>query len=150
MLKLNFPAYTFRFKNSENKVSIFDEIRKKFIILTPEEWVRQHVVHFLMYEKKYPKSLINVEKVLTVNGLRKRYDVVVFNPDGSIHILVECKAPEIKISQATFDQIARYNMTMKARFLNVTNGLNHFYCQMDFENEKYEFLRNLPDYKENH
>ena len=146
MLKLNFPTYTFRFKNNENKVSIFDEIRKKFIILTPEEWVRQHVVHYLINEKKYPKSLINVEKVLTVNGLRKRYDVVVFNPDGSIHILVECKAPEVKISQATFDQIARYNMTMKARFLNVTNGLNHFYCQMDFENEKYQFLQSLPDY----
>ena len=148
MLKLNFPTYTFRFKNSENKVSIFDEIRKKFIILTPEEWVRQHVVQFLMIEKKYPKSLINVEKVLTVNGLRKRYDVVVFNSDGSKHILVECKAPEVKISQATFDQIARYNMTMQARFLNVTNGLSHFYCQMDFENEKYQFLRSLPDYKE--
>ena len=148
MQQLNFPSYTFRFKNSENKVSIFDEIRKKFIILTPEEWVRQHVVHYLIDEKKYPKSLINVEKVLTVNGLQKRYDVVVFNPDGSIHILVECKAPSVKISQATFDQIARYNMTMKARFLNVTNGLSHFYCQMDFENEKYEFLRSLPDYKE--
>jgi hypothetical protein len=147
MLKLNFPTYPFRFKNSENKVSIFDEIRKKFIILTPEEWVRQHVVHYLINEKKYPKSLINVEKVLTINKLRKRYDVVVFNPDGSIHILVECKAPEVKISQATFDQIARYNMTMKARFLNVTNGLNHYYCQMDFENEKYEFLQSLPDYK---
>jgi hypothetical protein len=147
MLKLNFPTYPFRFKNSENKVSIFDEIRKKFIILTPEEWVRQHVLHYLINEKKYPKSLINVEKVLTINKLRKRYDVVVFNPDGSIHILVECKAPEVKISQATFDQIARYNMTMKARFLNVTNGLNHYYCQMDFENEKYEFLQSLPDYK---
>jgi len=148
MQRLNFPIYNFRFKNSENKVSIFDEIRKKFIILTPEEWVRQHVVHYLMNEKKYPKSLINVEKVLTVNGLRKRYDVVVFNSDGSIHILVECKAPEVRISQATFDQIARYNMTMKARFLKVTNGLSHYYCQMDFKNEKYEFLTGLPDYKE--
>lgn len=146
MQKLNFPSYIFRFKNSENKVSIFDEIRKKFIILTPEEWVRQHVVQFLMVEKKYPKSLINVEKVLKVNGLRKRYDIVVYNPDGSIYILVECKAPEVKISQATFDQIARYNMTMKAQFLTVTNGLNSYFCQMDFENEKYEFLRELPDY----
>jgi predicted type IV restriction endonuclease len=146
MQKLNFPSYTFRFKNSENKVSIFDEIRKKFIILTPEEWVRQHVVRFLLEEKKYPKSLINVEKVLMVNGLRKRYDVVVFNPDGSIFVLVECKAPEIKTSQATFDQIARYNMTLKAEFLMVTNGLNHYFCLMDFENEKYEFLRELPNY----
>lgn len=146
MQKLNFQLYNFRLKNSENKVSIFDEIRKKFIILTPEEWVRQHVVQFLLEEKKYPKSLINVEKVLMVNGLRKRYDVVVFNPDGTIFILIECKAPEIKIAQATFDQIARYNMTMKAQFLMVTNGLNHYFCQMDYENEKYSFLENLPNY----
>lgn len=147
MQKLNFPTYPFRFKNSENKVSIFDEIRKKFIILTPEEWVRQHVLAFLLMEKKYPKSLINVEKVLKVNKLNKRYDLVVFEPDGSILILVECKAPHINITQTTFDQIARYNMTMKAQFLMVTNGLNHYFCQMDFENEKYQFLRELPDYQ---
>lgn len=146
MQKLNFQLYNFRFKNNENKVSIFDEIRKKFIILTPEEWVRQNVVQFLLEEKKYPKSLINVEKVLKINGLRKRYDVVVFNSDGSIFILIECKAPEIKITQATFDQIARYNMTMNAQFLMVTNGLNHYFCQMDYENEKYTFLENLPNY----
>lgn len=146
MQKLNFYSYSFRFKNSENKVSIFDEIRKKFIILTPEEWVRQHVVQFLLEEKNYPKSHINVEKVLKVNGLRKRYDVVVYRPDGSIYILIECKAPEIKIAQATFDQIARYNMTMDAQFLMVTNGLDHYFCQMDFENEKYQFLADLPNY----
>tara|TARA_R110000868_G_scaffold377885_1_gene643261 strand:+ start:197 stop:643 length:447 start_codon:yes stop_codon:yes gene_type:complete len=146
MQKLNFQQYDFRFKNSENKVSIFDEIRKKFIILTPEEWVRQHVVQFLLEDQKYPKSLINVEKVLKVNGLRKRYDAVVFNPDGSIEVLIECKAPEVKITQATFDQIARYNMTMNAKFLMVTNGLNHYFCQMDFENEKYVFLNQLPEY----
>ena len=147
MQKLNFQLYNFRFKNSENKVSIFDEVRKKFIILTPEEWVRQHVVRYLIEEKNYPKSLINVEKVLQVNGLRKRYDIVVFNTDGSIFILIECKAPEIKIGQITFDQIARYNMTMKADYLMVTNGLNHYFCQMDFENEKYQFLPELPMYQ---
>lgn len=148
MQKLNFPPYSFRFKNSENKVSIFDVIRKKFIILTPEEWVRQHVVRFLMEEKKYPISLINVEKVLLVNGLKKRYDVVVFKPNGEIFILIECKAPEVKISQGVFDQIARYNMTLEADFLMVTNGLNHYFCNIDFENEKYTFLRELPDYRE--
>jgi hypothetical protein len=99
-------------------------------------------------EKKYPKSLINVEKVLLVNGLRKRYDVVVFNTDGSIHILVECKAPEVKITQGTFDQIARYNMTMKSNFLMVSNGLNHYFCQMDYENEKYQFQPELPEYED--
>lgn len=146
MQQLNFPAYNFRFKNSENKTAIFDEIRKKFIILTPEEWVRQNVVQYLLQEKKYPKSLINVEKLLKINGLVKRYDVVVFNNDGSIFILVECKAPEIRIAQTTFDQIARYNMTLQSEYLMVTNGLNHYFCQMDFENERYAFLRELPDY----
>ncbi len=146
MQKLNFTAYSFRFKNNENKVAIFDEIRKKFVILTPEEWVRQHVVRFLLEEKKYPKSYINVEKLLKINDLKKRYDIVVFNPDGSIFILVECKAPEIKISQNTFDQIARYNMTLNAQFLMVTNGHNHYFCQMDFENEKYTFLQELPTF----
>jgi len=145
MQKLNFPTFTFRFKNSENKVAIFDEIRKKFVILTPEEWVRQHVVHYLILEKKYPKSLINVEKVLKINGLSKRYDGVVFNPDGSIFLLVECKAPEVKISQNTFDQIARYNLTLKANYLMVTNGQNHYFCQMDFEKQQYVFLNELPN-----
>ena len=147
MKQLQFPSYSFRFKNSENKVAIFDEIRKKFIIITPEEWVRQHVVQFLLQDKKYPKSHINVEKLLKINDLNKRYDVVVYNPDGSIFILVECKAPEIKISQHTFDQIARYNMTLNAEYLMVTNGLNHYFCKMDYENEKYDFLPELPEYQ---
>jgi len=143
---LNFPVYSFRFKNSENKVSIFDEIRKKFILLTPEEWVRQHVIQFLLQEKKYPKSLINVEKLIKINNLNKRYDGVVFQPNGEIFLLIECKAPEVPISQHTFDQIARYNLVLKAKYLMVTNGLNHYFCQMDFENEKYVFLKELPEY----
>ena len=146
MQKLNFPVYSFRFKNSENKVSIFDEIRKKFILLTPEEWVRQHVVQFLLQDKKYPKSYINVEKLIKINDLSKRYDGVVFQPNGEIFLLIECKAPEVSISQQTFDQIARYNLVLKAKYLMVTNGLNHYFCQMDFENEKYVFLKELPEY----
>ena len=146
MQKLNFPVYSFRFKNSENKVSIFDEIRKKFILLTPEEWVRQHVVQFLLQDKKYPKSYINVEKLIKINDLSKRYDGVVFQPNGEIFLLIECKAPEVQISQQTFDQIARYNLVLKAKYLMVTNGLNHYFCQMDFENEKYVFLKELPEY----
>jgi len=145
MRLLRFPSYQFRFKNSENKVAIFDQIRKKFIILTPEEWVRQHVVHYLLYDKNYPKSWINVEKIIKLNGLTKRYDVVVFNPDGSIYLLVECKAPEIKINQTTFDQIARYNLALKADYLMVTNGLDHYFCKMDYINEKYDFLQDIPN-----
>ncbi len=144
MQVLNFPKYTFRFKNSENKVAIFDEIRKKFIQLTPEEWVRQHVIHFLIYQKGYSKSLINVEKLLKINGLTKRYDLVIYNSDGTIFLLVECKAPTIKIVQSTFDQIARYNLTLQAKYLMVTNGLNHYFCEMDFVKEEYMFLQDLP------
>ncbi|WP_264520988.1 type I restriction enzyme HsdR N-terminal domain-containing protein [Flavobacterium sp. N1994] len=146
MQKLNFPSYSFRFKNSENKVAIFDEIRKKFILLTPEEWVRQHTVQFLLQDKNYPKSYLNVEKLIKVNDLKKRYDVVVFQPDGGIYLLIECKAPEVKITQDTFDQIARYNLTLKATYLMVTNGLNHYFCQMDFEKETYIFLKELPNF----
>ena len=147
MQQLNFPTYQFRFKNSENKTAIFDEIRKKFVFLTPEEWVRQHVIHFLLYEKGFPKSLLNAEKQIKINGTTKRYDVVVFKPDGSIHLLVECKAPEITISQDTFDQIARYNMALQATYLLVTNGVNHYYCTMDYEKKIYNFLREIPSYK---
>lgn len=145
MQKLNFPEYSFRFKNSENKPLAFDEIRKKFVILTPEEWVRLHVVQFLIIEKKYPKSLINVEKQLKVNDITKRYDAVVFNSDGSIFLIVECKAPYIPITQITFDQIARYNLALQAEYLMVTNGLEHYFCQMDFENQRYIFLKDIPE-----
>lgn len=146
MQVLNFPTYNFRFKNSENKIYIFDVIRKKFVILQPEEWVRQHVVHYLLKEKKYPLSLINVEKQLKVNGLVKRYDIIIFKPDGRISILIECKAPDIQISQVTFDQIAQYNLQLQADYLMVTNGHQHFYCKMDFDQEKYSFLKDIPDF----
>ncbi|NNE02379.1 MAG: type I restriction enzyme HsdR N-terminal domain-containing protein [Eudoraea sp.] len=146
MISLNFPTYNFRFKSSENKVQIFDVIRKKFVVLQPEEWVRQHVLHQLIYDKNYPKSLINVEKQLLLNGLKKRYDVVVYNSDGSIKLLVECKAHNVPITKSVFDQIARYNMDLKASFLMVTNGLQHYYCQMDYDNRKYRFLEDIPKY----
>lgn len=146
MQKLNFPTFNFRFKNSENKVAIFDEVRKKFVILTPEEWVRQHVVHYLIVEKKHPKALINVEKQIIQNGITKRYDVVAFKPDGGIYLLIECKAPEIKLNQTTFDQLARYNLILNANYLMVTNGLNHYFCEIDFEQSKYNFLRDLPEF----
>ena len=146
MQELNFPEFSFRFKNSENKISIFDNIRKKFVILQPEEWVRQHCVQYFISNKGYPKYLINVEKELIVNSLRKRYDIVVYNSNGSIHLIVECKSPKIVINQDAFDQIARYNLELNATYLMVTNGLNHYYCQMDFENERYNFLNDIPEF----
>lgn len=149
MQKLNFPEYSFRFKNSENKTAAFDEIRKKFILLTPEEWVRLHTVQYLIQQKGYPKTLINVEKQLKLGKMIKRYDIVVYKPNGEIYIIVECKAPEIKITQDTFDQIARYNMQLKADFLMVTNGLYHYYCNMDYNKEQYNFLAEIPIYNLN-
>lgn len=146
MHSLNFPHYTFRLKNSENKIAVFDELRKKFVQLTPEEWVRQHVVQFLLQEKNIPKSLLNVEKQLKVHNLVKRYDVVSFYPDGKIHLIVECKAASVPITQETFDQIARYNLALNSAFLMVTNGLNHYYCKMDYEKEEYQFLPELPEW----
>ncbi len=147
MLKLNFPQYQFRLKNSENKTRIFDVVRKKFVVLQPEEWVRQHLVHYLVNDKKYPISYINVEKQFTVNNLRKRYDVVVYNKQGEINILCECKAPGTPISQETFNQAARYNLPLKAKYFIVTNGLHHYTCEVDYEKEKYSFMPEIPDFR---
>ena len=146
MQKLNLPSHTFKLKSNENQTLIFDILRKKYLVLTPEEWVRQHFVQFLIQEKKYPVSLIAVEKQLTINNLKKRTDIVIYNRTGTPEILVECKAPHIKITQDTFDQIARYNLKLNAKYLIVTNGLEHFYCQMDFKNETYQFLQEIPNY----
>ncbi|AWL78047.1 type I restriction enzyme HsdR N-terminal domain-containing protein [Capnocytophaga canimorsus] len=147
MQKLNFYPYQFRFKNSENKTLIFDEIRKKFVVLQPEEWVRQHVVQFLIQEKSFPKSLINVEKELMINGLKKRYDIVVYKNTGEILLVVECKAPDILINQKVFDQVFRYNLSLQASVLMVTNGLQHYYAMIDYNSNKLLFMESLPDYK---
>jgi len=117
------------------------------MVLTPEEWVRQHMIHYLITAKNYPISLIAVEKKVTVNKLTKRTDILVFNTKGTPHIIVECKAPSIKISQEAFDQIARYNLKLEANYLIVTNGLTHFYAVMDLKNECYVFLENIPNYE---
>ena len=146
MLKLNFPSYSFRIKSSENKPLIFDVIRKIFVTLTPEEWVRQHTIHYLLNERKYPASHINVEKQLKLANTIKRYDIVVFNSDGSIQIIVECKASTVAISQDVFDQIARYNLVLNASYLMVTNGMSHYYCQLDYDAKRYSFLKDIPFY----
>lgn len=146
MINLNLPPVKFRIKNSENKTLIFDILRKKNVVLTPEEWVRQHYIHFLIKQKQYPKSLIAVEKQLVINNLVKRTDILVFNRNGNPEIIVECKAPQVPINQQTFDQIARYNLQLNATYLVVTNGMHHFYCKMDTKNKTYIFLREIPNY----
>ena len=148
MQKLAFPPQSFRIKNTENNALIFDSARKKFVVLTPEEWVRQHCVQWLFKNKNVPKTLLNVEKQITLNTqVSKRYDVVVYKPDGSLYLLVECKAPNVIINQDVFDQIARYNMALNANYLMVTNGLQHYYCKIDVNAKEYVFLRDLPPYK---
>ncbi|MDT8411568.1 MAG: type I restriction enzyme HsdR N-terminal domain-containing protein [Vicingaceae bacterium] len=147
MHQLNLPEYDYKVKREHNKEYIFDVIRKKYLVLTPEEWVRQHVVSFLINHKHFPKSFIVIEKGLVFNEMQKRADVLVYNQQLKPLFLVECKAPHIKISEATFEQIARYNMVFKVPYLLVTNGMNHYCCKIDFENESYTFLEDIPDYE---
>lgn len=147
MQELNLPPYPFKIKNSEKHRLIFDELRKKYVVLTPEEWVRVHFVQYLINVKKYPVTLIAIEKQLTINNLKKRSDILIFGTNGKPDVIVECKAPSVKITQDTFDQIARYNLKLDANYLVVTNGLQHYYCMLDKENERYIFLQDIPDYK---
>jgi len=146
MQALNLPTYKFKIKSRENKLFIYDIVRKKYVSLTPEEWVRQHIIHYLINDKNYPISLIAVEKKLIINKLTKRTDILVFTSKGAPNIIIECKAPSVKINQNSFDQIARYNLKLTANYLMVSNGLNHYFCFMDVEKEQYVFLENIPNY----
>lgn len=146
MYKLNFPLYQIPLKNKENKTLVFDSIRKKWLKLVPEEWVRLNCIEFLINEKKISRSLISVEKEFKLNNLKKRFDIVVFNKKGEIHLLVECKAPNVKISQSVFNQITKYNLVLKSKFLMISNGINHYFFTMNFESQKIEFLKELPSY----
>jgi len=146
MQKLHLPDFNFRIRESENQNEIFDSVRKKFVALTPEEWVRQNFIRYLVEYKNVPPSLIAVEKSLSLNKLTKRTDIVIFGSGARARMIVECKAPAVKISQAVFEQIGRYNMTLQVEFLVVTNGLNHYCAQIDFVNNSFAFLNDIPDY----
>ncbi|HET8829513.1 MAG TPA: type I restriction enzyme HsdR N-terminal domain-containing protein [Pelobium sp.] len=143
-VELNLPPYAFKLHQKNNVVFIFDELRKKDLVLTPEEWVRQHFVKYLIIQKKYPKTLIKLEGGFKLNRLQKRTDIVVFDNSGNPEILVECKASSIKITQDVFDQAARYNMIHKVKYLVISNGLQHYCCMMDYETNSYQFLEELP------
>jgi hypothetical protein len=148
MQKLNLPEYSFRIKTTEGKSYIFDSLRKKYVRLTPEEWVRQNFVQFLIAEKNYSVSLITVEAAVKVNGNPQRADLVVYDRNGNPALVAEFKAPEIKISQQTFDQIVRYNMQLKVKFLIVSNGLDHFCCRINYADNSYSFLPEIPDFSD--
>ena len=144
--KLNLPEYQFRIRELNARVQIFDDQRKKFVALTPEEWVRQNFLQYLIREKKYPQSLISVEGGLKLFRRSKRTDIVVFNNQGKPLLIVECKSPETIINQNVFDQIVRYNMALQVKYLILTNGLNHFICSIDYVKQSYLFLREIPEY----
>jgi hypothetical protein len=148
MTKLNLPEYSFRIQKTEKGLQIFDSLRKKFVSLTPEEWVRQNFIQYLIEEKKYPASLIAIETGLKYNKLQKRSDIKVHDRRGNVWMIVECKKTEVKITQETFDQAAIYNMShkTKTKYLAVTNGLTHYCCELDYEHEKYSFLKEFPEY----
>lgn len=143
---LNLPGYPFRITLKDAQYFIFDEIRKKHLVLTPEEWVRQHFIQYLILEKKFPKSLIQIEGGLNLNQLQKRTDVVIFNKLGERIMVIECKAPAVKITQSVFDQAARYNSVHKTKWLVVTNGLKHCYAMINHLEQRFAFVEDLPEY----
>lgn len=143
MIKLNFPEFEFKLKKIESKTFIFDFVRKKYFLLTPEEWVRQHVLHFLV-SNKIPKTHIAVEKKITINDLNKRFDVVVFDRNYNPLMIIECKSPSVKINQEAFDQISIYNLKIRSKFLMITNGLNNLYFKIDEKNKSHIFVKEFP------
>lgn len=148
MLELNLPKYDFKVKSNAAGPQVFDIVRKQYVKLTPEEWVRQHFIHFLIEEKGYPSSLMGIEYALEYNGMQKRADILCFDKQGKPIVLVECKAATVKIDQKVFDQIARYNFNLHVPYLIVTNGLEHYCCAMDYEANSYLFIKEIPHFKE--
>jgi hypothetical protein len=146
--KLNFPPSTFKLKEKDGMLLVLDVVRRKYVALTPEEWVRQNCLHYLRDVKKYPVSLMSVERGFKVNTLHLRYDLVAFNKKAEAVLLVECKAPGVNIDQQTFDQIAAYNLELKVPYLLVTNGQKHYCCVMDFVEKRYHFLKEVPAFSE--
>ena len=143
---LNLPPYSFNIKNVDGTDYLFDSFRKKFIKLTPEEWVRQNFARFLIEERGFPMGRIVVEKSLMYNKLSKRCDLLIYDECASPLVMVECKAPGVKIAKETFDQIAVYNLAFKVKYLLVTNGLSHYAAEVDFDNRKVRFLEEIPHY----
>ena len=146
MEKLNFPKYNLQIKSIENKKYIFEPIRKKWLLCTPEEWVRVNCINYIIHTKGYPPSLISVEHQIDIYGLKKRFDLLVHNINLSPYILIECKSTSVKINQKTFDQIIQYNLKLKCPYLMITNGLNHYVCNVNQNEKKIEFVDSVPTY----
>ncbi len=146
MKNLNFPEYPLRYKIEEDQKWIFDIIRRKYLVAGPEEIVRQHLVHFFIEELAYPKGKISVEKQLMLNGMKRRTDVVIYDKETKPLLIAECKAPQVKITQDAFEQVARYNLKLRVEYLVVTNGLSHYCCKLDLKKGQFVFLKDIPTY----
>jgi len=148
MIPLNLPEFEFNYKEKNKKKYIFDEIRRKYLLLTPEEWVRQNFVKYLINYKHFSAPLFVLEKKVNFNSADVRSDIIVYNKNGKIVLLVECKSPDVAITQKTFDQAAGYNLKLHADFLIVTNGITHYCFKPDYEKRSWIFLKDIPDYSE--
>ena len=147
MFRLNLPSYPIKITERGEKQLIFDFLRRKYVALTPEEWVRQHFTHFLVEQKGYPKALLANEVELKVGEKKLRCDTVLYHQTLQPRMIIEYKAPTIPLQQKTFDQISAYNLLLKVDYLVVSNGLQHYCCRMDYDQQRYIFLEALPDYQ---
>lgn len=148
MYQLNLPTYDLRLRRTGNRDMIFDVLRRKYVALTPEEWIRQHFVHFLIEHKGYPTALLANEIELRIGGKHLRADTLLYNKELRPHMLIEYKSPTIALTQKVFDQISAYNLLLHADYLIVSNGMQHICCRMDYEQNTYHFLEEIPDYSE--
>ena len=147
MFRLNLPPYPIKIQEKGEKRQIFDFLRRKWVALTPEEWVRQHFTHFLVEHKNYPQALLANEVELRIGEKRLRCDTLLYNKELRPRMIIEYKAPTIQIQQKTFNQISVYNLLLKVDYLVVSNGLSHYCCKMDYERQSYQFLEDIPDYE---
>ena len=147
MFRLNLPQYEINITEKDGKRMIFDFLRRKYVALTPEEWVRQHFTHYLVEHKGYPKGLLGNEIELHIGDKKLRCDSILYNKVAQPQIIIEYKAPSVQIQQKTFDQISAYNLLLRVDYLIVSNGLQHYCCKMDYEQQKYCFLKDIPDYE---
>lgn len=148
MYQLNLPTYDLRLRRTGNRDMIFDVLRRKYVALTPEEWVRQHFVHFLIEHKGYPTALLANEIELRIGGKHLRADTLLYNKELRPHMLIEYKSPTIALTQKVFDQISAYNLLLHTDYLIVSNGMQYICCRMDYEQNTYHFLEEIPDYSE--
>lgn len=147
MTNLNIPPFDYKIKKSDEKLLIFDMLRKKYVVLTPEEWVRQHFIHFLINQYHYPKALIKVESGLQYHQRQKRTDIQVFDREGQLFMIIECKAPHIPLNQQVFEQAAQYNKVLKAPFITITNGVLWYACSTNWNTMTVQFLEDIPIFK---